>query len=106
MPISNAIAFASTWGTYSGNGADNREVSHGLGRIPTMVFISRAGNAIHCVKNYGYATGAAISRIKAGAINGSSACTAMDARVFYVGNNADYEITANENGVTYYWMAV
>jgi hypothetical protein len=98
MPIDNPIAGVNvSSGQYTGDGAADRAIPHGLGTIPSIVFISSDGNQ-HCrtLKPdidhlYRFAQGAF----------GGSITTNMDATNFYVDLN-----DGNSSGVVHNWVAI
>lgn len=89
----------STNGTYTGNGAANRAVAHGLGKIPRVVFLYASGSAaLWFISDQ-------LAQIVYTA-NAAYAVTAMTASDFYVGNVASMGGSANDAGVVYYWEAI
>ena len=91
-----------TSGTYAGNDAVNRAIPHGLATIPKIVFINDRGNV------YWYRINDQAAQIYyiTGAASGRSAVTAPSATNFYVGNAADYDLSANDGVATYDWVAI
>lgn len=87
------------YGSYVGDGINNKAVAHGLGRIPAFVRIRTSGVGMDSNAEYLIAGLAQVNAIAAVA----AAVTAADATNFYVGTDAAH---ANANGTTYYWMAV
>lgn len=94
-------------GSYTGDNSVNRAIPHGLGSIPCLVVIfntqavDTGGDSLyHIVTGIGriyYGGGGANSRLTV---------TAPDATNFYVGNATGYANTANENLITYSWVAI
>jgi len=105
MPISNPTDLTgyalSASGTYTGNGAANRALPHGLGVVPKFVVCicsSAAGNRKWAIQ------------VRPGYMHYPetpyfTTVTAMNATNFYVGNAADYDLSVNANTGTYYWAA-
>lgn len=97
-------SLAITSGTYTGDASGGRAIAHGLGRAPSLVFITISGH-------YGYRIIKGIARIHFAtstgpSFNGALAVTAPDATNFYVGNAANYEQSANVNTGAYAWVAI
>lgn len=93
-------SFEGAVGNYDGDGTANRAITHGLGRRPDLVMILKAAsgtgwleiatlNVIYCMGNVTNYT-----------------VDAMDETDFHVGNVANLAQSANENAVTYYWVAI
>lgn len=108
MPISNPTDLTgyakAGGGTYSGNGAANRAVPHGLGTVPKVVIIGVQNGWGH---NDWYRIFGGRAYIQHGdaAAFGDKAVTTPDTTNFYVGNAGDYEQSANINGAAYHWAA-
>ena len=91
---------SSTNGTYVGNDTVNRAIPHGLGKIPSFVFVVDQSNS--GVFSIHQKAGGFIFLLSGG---GKLAVTAMDATYFYVGNATSYPNSGNSNGVTWAWSA-
>jgi parallel beta-helix repeat protein len=89
-------------GTYSGSGAANKAIAHGLGKIPQLVIITK----LNSTRGW-QILGSNPTQLQEQATFYSNAVTTMDATNFYVGNTADgYADTANDSGITYFWVAL
>jgi len=87
-----------TTGSYVGNSADNKAVTHNLTRIPNRVIIYCIGDsAYNYIADVGYNTcvNTRVTYIQ----------TAPTATYFYVGLAANYGDSANFTGRTYFWIA-
>ena len=87
-------------GSYVGNLAVNRAIAHGLGCIPKLVLLKRAG---YCAW-FGIVEPGRLGTLSPSA-SVDYAVTAPDVTNFYVGNATDYGATA-QNEFTYYWVAI
>jgi hypothetical protein len=85
-------------GSYTGNGATNRAIPHGLGYIPHEVFFFAASMI-------GYVTPDGTNWCYT-ASWGSDSHTAMDATNFYVGKGGADIRDLNQNTVAYRWVAL
>ncbi len=101
-----SVAIVTSAGTYTGNSSANRAIPHGLAVTPKFVFIadttasdSAGGSTYHLI------TGIARIYHTAGGANSSLGVTVMDGTNFYVGNATAYASSANNNAVTYSWVA-
>ncbi len=92
-----ASPVAATYGSYTGDGTDNRAIAHSLGTTPALVFIVSNSQAFMIVRGL-----ARTMDIAGGGTHYNM--TAPDATSFYVSNNAGNG--ANVSGLTYYWAAV
>lgn len=97
--VNKSNAIISSSGGYAGNDTANRAIPHGLGRIPSNVYITLNGNQFAFSITNGRAE---IVNIGAGFL----AVTAPDATNFYVGNAGSYGVSANAAGSNYSWSAV
>ena len=84
-----------TSGSYTGNGASNRAISHGLAATPTIVFI---GTGIVTLTAHGWIIGT--SGAQEGFGGATSGYTPSDATNFYI--SPDF----NTNAVAYNWVAI
>jgi hypothetical protein len=89
-------------GTYTGNASANRAVAHGLGRTPKMVIIARSttyATIRHLIVpgQIGFAGGVTNEPVYA--------VTTWDSTSFYVGNASNYDLSSNDNGTGYNWVA-
>lgn len=95
-----------TSGYYDGDGTANRAIAHGLGVLPTAVFILQSGGAYpgysYQMMRLGYIT--PIVSDNQG-VSSTRAVTNWDATNFYVGNSANYQDSANYLNDDYYWVA-
>ncbi len=100
------VAALNQW-SYTGNGAPNQEVNHGLGRVPCVVIIQ-------CAELYsGYAEGMIFASDPTTIyyhndfkFTKSSSVTAMNTSSFYVGNAGNYDWSMNLSDRLYYWTAI
>ena len=103
---SPTAAISTDSGTYTGDGTDNRNISHSLRVIPKVVFITddSAGNF------YRIFTGIAYIYYLNEDVSGKWAVSVMSSSNFYVGNSsAPYGQAANSDigsGRTYRWIAI
>ena len=100
-----AIASGSvvTEGLYTGSGAANRAIPHGLGVRPKMVLIVRQAS-VWFYRIFGQH--AYIHWQRADDVSGGLAVTQANATNFYVGNAANYPNSANANLDTLVWVAI
>lgn len=88
-------------GLYTGNGAANRAIAHGLGVVPKFVFILLAATDGEECKFFGSAP---TKNVWSNPSGGDVIIqTAMDATNFYVGDTAD---RGNADTYTYLWFAI
>ena len=92
-----------TTGTYVGNGVQNRAIPHGLGRRPNLVIIVRVNTAGNIYLFHS-------SNTQMYTINATSFSmrnvTDMDDTNFYVGDNVDWDASANLDTLNYGWVAI
>ncbi len=88
-------------GTYTGDSTVNRAIVHGLGRTPKIVFLINVDGSIW-FRIFGAYAFVLYSYVN---VTGSQAVTIPDATNFYVGNAADYALSANYPYL-YYWVAI
>lgn len=102
MPLNNPNTGLITSGSYTGDSSANRAIAHGLRAVPKMVFILRA-SGYGWYRIHGYE-----ARIHYGdeSLFTGHSVTQPDGTSFYVGNATSYPQSANNTGVTYYWVAV
>ena len=90
-----------TYGYYTGDSSVNRAIPHGLGVIPTAVFLFHGTNYMYRILR-GVAV---IVHINATAY-GNLSVTAPDSTNFYVGNSSDYSQSANLLNEAFFWVAI
>lgn len=90
-----------TSGTYAGDSSADKAIAHGLGVVPQLIYIVNGGgaHAYFIFPSLGFVTSLLSSP-------GTKVCTVPDATNFYVGDAADYAMSANLNANTYYWIAI
>lgn len=88
--------------SYTGNGATNRAIPHGLGVAPKLVIIHLAGNS---GRIFMISQGEGYIHYLDSAADAGYTVTSADATNFYVGNASDYNRTANANLGAYEWEA-
>lgn len=101
MPLNNIAALGGQTGTYTGNDNANREITHGLGRIPKFVTIYKAGPqmSMNLNTNVGY--------VSLTDFSGEWTVNApFSSSAFRVGNAANYAGSMNASGATYRWFAI
>ena len=88
-------------GTYTGNDAASRQISHNLSRIPQLVVIQASTGQVGFIGSVYTAASNAIT-------SGSGTWTVNPATFAYfcVGNATSYAGSANASGVDYYWVAI
>lgn len=87
-------------GTYSGNNAINRAITHGLSKTPKLVFINRTIGGLFCEIIYpGYIHWLTPTT------GGVHAVTTPNSTNFYVGATGTITESANFTSETYYWVA-
>lgn len=91
-------------GSYTGNDTANRAISHGLGKVPKLIFF-QATNTIVEISGLSVRLGVYNAMIS-GLPTYASAVTAADATNFYVGSAANYEYSGNGDTHTYYWVVL
>lgn len=98
MNISHAITSIRT-GTYTGDDTENKAIDHGLGRTPSLVLIFAAGIhfVLDCLGGTSY-LGPTSSGTKYSVTHPTSVS-------FYVGDAVSYQNSANQNAITYSWVA-
>ncbi len=96
------ISGTGSLGQYVGDGTANRIRPHGLGVIPKFLLIT-AINTGHFFRINGFD---AYIYYQHQASGGKLAVTAVTTTNFYIGNAASYPFSANENAITYYWVAI
>jgi len=98
MPLNNpAAAVKITSGNYTGDGAANKAIAHGLSKAPELVFIIARGAGI--VDRNGYVK----NTINIGFNGDLNTVTAWTTTNFYVSNTL---AAFNENLVVYDWVAI
>ncbi len=108
-PVYAAVSAASiASGSYSGNNATNRAITHGLGLTPKIVFIIHYYNTLYdCwFRIYGGLGMIAFLWVGSALERGSYSVTAPNTTSFYVGNGSDYARSGNGSGIPYYWVAM
>jgi hypothetical protein len=90
-------------GNYVGNDTANRAIPHGLGRIPSMVFIAQSGGINY---NLIYPTAAQILYLSNASNVLVYAVTVCDSTNLYVGNATSYGASGNATGTTYNWVVL
>jgi len=93
-----ATQFAS--GSYTGNGADNRAITGGVGFQPDVVII-KSNTAQLAVMRTSTMVGDASKELCAATAFQTNRIQSLDPGGFTVGTNAQ----VNSSGVTYYWVA-
>lgn len=96
--MSNVIeqpVISSSRGTYSGDDSDNRAITHGLGRTPTMVMFVDEQGAI-ALLNY---NGAYVTDVTT-----QAEVTPFNQSQFFVGGGVTH--IGNQTGHAYFWSAV
>jgi hypothetical protein len=90
-------------GTYVGDATTNKAIAHGLGRVPTIIFIwvAIAGTTWRWVHGL-----EAALHFLSDTSSQVFTVTIPDATYFYVGNPADYATSGNNSGSTYRWVAI
>lgn len=103
MPLTVPAAKVVNTGSYAGDDSANRAIPHGLGQIPSLVYIrGYAGEVtfstaiLSSTNIHGWRTAASAKK----------ANTAMTTTDFYVGNAWDYDCLGNGAGVDYDWVAI
>ena len=106
----NSGATAPEWGiltasgSYTGNDSANRAIPHGLGITPKIVFLE-AINFVYVIFG-AVASILCLYNVSGTATWSDTVVTISDSTNFYVGNAVGYDRTANNNGTTYYWVAI
>jgi len=101
LPVNNPAekGMTGTEGSYVGDASANKAIAHNLGTTPKLVVIFRSSDITYALNGLvGY-----IFQLPAGS---SYSVTIPDATSFYVGNAASYTNTANENAITYKFVAL
>lgn len=98
-PSQSACEIAS--GSYTGNGAADRAIPHGMSTTPKIVLITTYEatayfHRIHSGTNYIYCDKG----------HELLAVSAIDSTNFHVGNAGDIIASANENTKSYIWIAI
>jgi len=95
-----------TYGTYAGNDAANRAIPHGLGAVPTMVFIC---NTLGYDYIYRIVRGFGLIYWQSDTPGmGTRLVTQVDDTNFYVGDGVNHTQSANASagGTTYAWATM
>lgn len=103
MPLNQPGVKAASSGTYTGDDTADRAIPHGLPGTPKLVTITNDTNPA-----YWYRIHAALAFIfqRSSTLGGKSgAVTAMDSTNFYVGNAANYTLSANLLNDVHRWVA-
>ena len=89
-------------GNYNGNGADNRGIAHGLGRVPKLIIVTSELVEERIAVN----TKGDILCIQKEAFTTDLACTIWNSTNFYT--EATFDVTGgiNNAGGVYYWIAI
>ncbi len=100
------LAQANASGSYTGTGAANKAVAHGLGSIPKIVMIFEVTDVPEMILEI-WGGLALIRYMKVGTTAvGTLAVTTPDSTNFYVGNATNYTNSANYLNRTYNWVAI
>ncbi|MBA7672895.1 hypothetical protein ES703_81082 [subsurface metagenome] len=102
MPLNNPTPGESpTSGSYTGDNTANRFIPHGLKTTPKLIFIMQSNEP-----NISHILGAmAAMEYHFAASDGRYTVTIPDSTNFHVGDAANYSLSKNATGETYYWVA-
>jgi len=92
-------AYKVTTGNYTGDNTANRVIPHGVGSTPKLIILGNddAGP--------GFLIFGSLAAILNTTTPGLNAVTIPDVTNFYVGNAANYSLSANANASNYHWTA-
>jgi hypothetical protein len=100
--VQNPAQVTGKSGSYTGDGSQNRAIPHGLGRIPSLVFVAKTSSNDH--NHTMMSSSPTILRdINSGV---EVTVTSMTAVNFYVGDNLGLTTGGNFNAAVYNWVAI
>ncbi len=100
--LAGISGIATVYGTYTGDDTRERGITHGLGRTPELVLITAivAGHFFRIIR---YEAFIYYQHQNSG---GRLSWAGLHSAVFWVGDPANYTLSANANGIDYVWVAI